>query len=87
MPGGGRGGSGVESQFGQPRGDQFGDQRWWQRLVDGEVQRAFGVLVACEVGVQSGKYRAAVGQVAQVVLERREAGDWSCRWTLKAGIA
>ena len=56
-------------------GDEFLHERPGERSIDGEVQRALGAPICCQVIPDLGEHRSAMRQVAQMVLEGGEAGD------------
>src|SRR6185437_1446577 len=56
-------------------GEQLVDQVARQWFIDREVQRSCGALIAGELRRERGQIRAAVRQVAQVILERGKPGD------------
>ena len=56
-------------------GEQLVDQLARPRFIDREVQRSCGALVTGELRRERWQNRAAVRQIAQVILERGKPGD------------
>jgi hypothetical protein len=65
----------LRERLGDPSPDEMLDEGLWQRCVDWELKRSLGRLVACNFVSKQWKYGAAVGKVAEVVLESGESGD------------